>query len=515
MRKLVILTSIALLLLLLRTYKTYCQQFEDKLDELSEYIENARQDWNIPGMAVVIVKNDSIIFNKGFGLTSVDNGNAIDGNTIFAIASLTKTFTASAVATLVDSHKIDWDNKVIEYLPYFQLYDPYVTYSMTIRDLLCHRCGLETFSGDLLWFETNYNSEEVIRRARFLKPKYGFRAHYGYSNIMFSAAGEITTKVCNEKWSDYVKHTFLEPLGMKRTSFSVSQLKDMENVAMPHIKFDNEMVTYPYMKWDNITPAGGINSTTNDLAQWLICNMNNGIYKGKQIISDNSFYELTSAQTVMPIFKGSKNLWPGIHFKAYGLGWELFDFNGHKIMAHSGGSVGMTSRIVIMPDEKFGFAILTNSINYLFMALSYHILELYTGEPTKNWSEVFQYINKLNIEHREKENEKIEANRNSNAKPSCAIEDFAGVYESKLYGNAKVELSEGKLLLKLLPAPKLIGELTHWHYNTFKIKLRNSPFLPEGFVSFKLDKDGRPEEMQIDIPNPDFDFTELDFVKPK
>ncbi|PIQ22558.1 MAG: serine hydrolase, partial [Cytophagales bacterium CG18_big_fil_WC_8_21_14_2_50_42_9] len=204
------------------------------LNRLDAYYQQALKDWQVPGMAIALVKNDSVIFAKGYGVLNAQTGGPVDANTLFGIASNTKAFTAAALAMLVDEGKIKWDDPVVKYLPYFQLYNPYVTQAITIKDLLSHRVGLATFSGDLLWYNTTYSREEIIRRARFLQPVYGFRDGYGYSNLMFIAAGQVIETVAGQSWESFIQQRFFQPLGMTRSYTSVRDLAGKTNVATPH-----------------------------------------------------------------------------------------------------------------------------------------------------------------------------------------------------------------------------------------------------------------------------------------
>jgi len=228
------------------------------LQKLETYIQKCMTDWEIPGMAVGIIKNDSLIFAKGFGVREINKPDKVDANTMFGIASNTKAFTAAALATLVDEGKIKWDDKVTDYIPYFEMYDPFVTHEFTIRDLLCHRSGLATFSGDLVWDASNYNREEIIRRIKYLKPVYSFRSHYGYSNLLVLTAGEIIPKVTDKSYDDYVKEKFFEPLGMTASNTSITNHANYKNLAIPHAKNNGKTVTVKYISWDNIAPAGAL-----------------------------------------------------------------------------------------------------------------------------------------------------------------------------------------------------------------------------------------------------------------
>lgn len=503
------------LFLLISFFNSYAQ--EDKgidFKQLDKYLQKSLDEWKIPGMAVAIVQGDSIAFAKGYGIREFGKPDKVDTKTLFAVASNTKSFTSAALSQLVEKGIITWDDKVIDYLPYFQLYDPYVTNEMTIRDLLCHRTGLETFSGDLLWYETNYTAEEVIKRAKYLKPTYSFRSHFGYSNIMFSVAGEILKTISEKTWEDYVRTEFFNRLGMSNSLLSISEIKLDENIAIPHhSELSKPHLPIKYMAWDNVAPAASIISNVEDMSKWLIMHMNEGVYKADTILNENQIWEMQTLHTPNSSSKSWSKNFPTKHFAGYGLGWSLFDYQGVKVVGHGGGADGMISQSMFVPEADFGMIVLTNNINYLPAALMYHVLEDYFGKPTKDWSSFYYNIFKYFADMDKKEYEKKQKSRVLKTKPSLNLKDYVGTYGGELYGNAEVRLEDGKLVLDFLPSDILIGDLSHWHFDTFVIKLRNSPTLPEGTVNFILGTDGKVEELRVDIPNPDFYFTELEFKK--
>ncbi len=481
---------------------------------LDEYLAKSLKEWKIPGMAVAVVQGDSIAFAKGYGIREFGKKGKVNSKTLFAVASNTKSFTSAALSQLVDEGKLNWDDKVIDYLPWFRMYNNYVTGEMTVRGLLCHRSGLKTFSGDLLWYETNYSQDEVIKRARFLKPEYGFRAHFGYSNIMVSAAGRIIPEITGDSWQNYIHTHFFKPLGMSSSLLSVKELKGKTNVAMPHhVAEGKDPLPIDYMQWDNVAPAAAVISDVEDMSRWLIMQMNDGIYKGDTILSANQIFEMHSTQTPDNVNPGWLSYFPGKHFSTYGLGWSLFDYKGVKVINHSGGADGMISQTMIVPEKKIGIVVLTNSVNYLPTALMYYVLDDYFGNPEKDWSAFFLRVKNFMDNLDKKDREKAEKERNPNTKPALTLKEYTGTYGGDLYGNAEVRLEKGHLVLDFLPSEVLIGDLSHWQYETFKIKLRNSPTLPEGTVTFILGKNGKANELKVDIPNPDFDFTELKFKK--
>ena len=489
------------------------QEIEQRLDSI---FAKAIKQWDIPGMSVGIVKNDTIALLKGYGITDVTNPQKVDENTIFAIASNTKTFTSTAIAMLVEEGKLNWDDKVADYLPYFRLYDPYVTQYMTVRDLLCHRSGLETFSGDLIWYGSNYSREEVVKRAKYLKPKYDFRTQFGYSNIMFIAAGEIFPKVSDFTWDEFIQSRLIKPLGMTRTFLSVNDLKELENIAMPHAYHNEENVKIGYLNWDNIGAAGAINSSAKDMCNWLNLQLNNGRFKGAKIVGEKELEEIKIPHINSRIGKGSRAIWPSKHFDAYGLGLQMMDYKGYQIFMHGGGADGMVSRTVFVPELDFGFVILTNNGNSLPYALMYTILDEYIGvEKKHDWVDMFLEFRESSQERAKRLAYADEQKRVPNTQTTLPLEKYTGIYTSRMYGDVEVTINNNQLIVQFKETPIFKGYLKHWHYNTFEIEMKKVISLPKGKCSFIIDEMGEVEEMRIDIPNPDFDFTELKLMKQK
>ncbi len=489
------------------------------LSQLETYCVESMKDWKIPGMAVAIVKDGKIAMAKGFGVKEFSKPEKVDEMTLFAIASNTKAFAAATLAILVDEGKIKWDDRVRDYLPYFKLYDPYVTEEMRINDLLCHRCGLGTFSGDLLWYETPYTTEDVIKRAQYLKPTFGFRSGYGYSNIMFMAAGEVVAAATGKKWKDFVEERIFNSLRMQATHVGTSELKKYSNVATPHyVTPDGETMTIPYTSSDTMSSAGGINSNVFEMAQWITMLLNNGTFNDSRILSEDRIEEMWASHTVIPVSRSGKELFPTTHFRCYGLGWGLADYRGHKIVTHSGGLDGMISRVAMVPEIKLGLVVLTNSMNSLPSALMYRIIDAYLGVTPKDWSHIFLKRSEQGIERDKKRIAEIKetAAQTKTAYPELNLEDYVGRYGGPMYGDATVALEKGALVLNFLPAPVFISDLTHMHYDTFLLKLRNNfSFIPYGIgtAQFIRDPQGKVVEMKVDIPNHDFFFTELELKK--
>lgn len=472
------------------------------------------EQWNIPGMAVAIIDDGEVVLSKGYGVKNIDTKEPVDEHTIFAVASNSKAFTAAALAQLVDEGEIKWDDKVQDYLPWFQLYDPYVSANLTIRDLLCHRSGLATFSGDLLWYGSSHSREEILRRARHLEPAYGFREAYGYQNIMFLAAGEIIPVVTGKSWEDYIQEEFLNPLGMNNTLYSVNQFTPETNLASPHNEVNGKNRAIEWVNWDNIAPAGALISSVNDMSKWLQLQLNEGVWGADTLYSARNAKEMWTVQTPQSVSSWSAETFPGKTFAGYGLGWELSNYRGHKVVAHGGGYDGMISRTLMVPSEGIGVVILTNNINFLSYGLGYQILDGLLGAKDGNdYGALLLEFKKAGEEEDKANKAKEEEERIPDTQPSLELSEYAGTYEDKMYGKLEVRVIGDQLAFQFVPTPLFRGTLRHWHYDTFQLNWGTQMMLPSGKAQFGLNAEGRVSTLDIDVPNPDFDFTELKFKK--
>lgn len=483
-----------------------------KLAEINAYANQVLKDQNQPGMAIAVVKNDKTIFAQGYGVRELGKPDKVDENTIFAIASNSKAFATASIAILIDEGKIGgWDDKVSKYLPEFRLYDPYVTNELTIRDLVSHRVGLDTFSGDLLWYETVYTGDEILRRLQKLKPVRGFRSGFGYQNLMFIAAGRIVEKVSGKTWGAFVEERILQPLGMTRTVTTIKNLPD--NSAFPHNKSGGKLRVLHRGNVDGAAAAAGLNSSVADMTKWIRLQLNRGEFEGKRIFSAKQSWEMHQPAMILPISEAAAKNMPSRHFNAYALGWNVFDYQGRKIVTHSGGLDGMLSRTVLIPEENLGFVILTNGESRAFDIMFKKILDVFTDAPKRHYNAEALKSAETAKKAEAEAAAKIDAVRVKNTKPSLVPANYAGKYTDELYGDAVVSNENGKLVLRFVQSPNFVADLEHWHYDTFQIKWRPSVAydFPRGFVTFTIDKTGKTDEMKIDQPNNDFWFYELNF----
>ncbi len=489
--------------------------------QLDAYFAQALKDWNVPGMAVAIVKDGKVVLAKGYGVRELGKPDPVDADTLFAIASNTKAFTATAVAMLVDDKKLSWDDRVVDSLPYFQLYDPYVTSDIRIRDLLSHRSGLGTFSGDLVWYGTSYSREDVLRRARYLKQASPFRSRYGYQNLMFIAAGEVVAAAAGTSWDRFVKARILDPLGMTRTVTTLADVQRATNVATPHAGTYAPLRAYPWRSWDSCGPAASVVSSASDMAKWIAVQLDGGAAGGKRLFSEAAQRAMWTPHvsfttdpnpSVPPV--GSAPPRMPVHFRGYGLGFSLSDYRQHFVAEHGGAADGMFSHVTLVPEEKLGFVILTNSDTGLSSALSYTILDAYLGGDGRDWSQLYLARARQSAEEKARARDAVEKARVAGTKPSLALEKYAGTYVSTLYGEARVAVENGSLVLRLVPAPEMAADLSHWHYDTFALTWRTPfPWFGNGRAQFVVDQDLAVTEIKLDVPNDDFWFYELELKR--
>jgi CubicO group peptidase (beta-lactamase class C family) len=484
------------------------------LGSLDAYFAEVREDWQVPGFAVAIVKDDQVVFAKGYGVRELGKNEPVDEHTLFAIASNSKAFTSAALAKLVDEGKITWTDRVIDHLPYFKLYSPYVTREMRIRDLLSHRSGLGTYSGDIVWYGTSYSREEVLRRISNLEPAGEFRADYGYSNVMFLAAGQIIPAVTGMSWDEFVEAEFFDPLGMERTVTSIDSLPTRTNVATPHGERDGQVMTFPWYSWDNAGPAASIISSVSEMAKWIQLQLNRGTWNGKTYFSESQSRTMWTPQMSFRVGASYAERYPTVNFRGYGLAWGLMDYRGRMIASHGGAADGMYSRVVLVPQENLGIVILTNSMTSMQTALSYRILDAYLGGEERDWSAEFLVDHRRGKERWAERWAQWERDRIPNTTPSLELGEYTGTFGGALYGDATVELENGTLVLRMLPNPDLVGDLTHWHHDTFLIQWRHEfPWFDDGWAQFVFNRNGKVVEMKLDVPNEDFWFDELEFRK--
>lgn len=474
---------------------------DNVLHGLENLIQDTMPGWEIPGLAIGVIKDDDLVFAQGFGQREIGTGQPVDENTIFAIGSNTKAFTATALGLLVQEGKLSWDDPVLQYLPGFQLFDPYVTREIRVRDLLCHRSGLPTWGGDLLSYGSTYTQDEILHRIRHIPLTLKFRSDYGYSNMMFSAAGKIIAVVAQSSWEEFIKQRLFQPLGMTRSSTSINQLADADNIAMPHEKISGQIQSLPYRNLDNHHPAGAINSTVIDMIQWLRFQLNNGQVGEEQLLKASILEETHTPHTLNPLTPEMKKLMPipTNHFRAYGLGWGLMDYQGQFVIIHSGGVDGMLSMTAMLPEINLGIVILTNKLpHYLPSTLFFHIVDAYLDAPTCDWNKSWHTLDQNLEEKKAEKKKKFEEARVQDTQPTLSLAEYAGTYTSSIYGKAQVTHEDERLLIQLSAHPSICGQLEHWHYDTFLCRWTD-PVFDKSIMPFAIDRNGKVKSFKLSV----------------
>ena len=468
---------------------------KDPLDGLSAYVEQMRQDWKVPGLALAIVKDDSVIFSRGFGIRELGKPDPVDEHTMFAIASCSKAFTATLVGMLASDGKLAWDDRVADRMPGFQVFDPYVTRELTLRDLLSHRSGLSR--GDGLWYGTAFTRDEVVQRVRYLQPSWSFRSTYGYQNIMFTAAGEIAAKAAGTTWDRLVREQIFLPLGMLETNTSVTALEGLANVATPHEEIHDTIQVIGWRNVDNIGGAGSINSTVADMAQWVRLQLRDGRLGDRRIVDSAVIAETHSPHTVIPRTGLLQKLVPEGHFYAYGMGWFLQDYRGRMLIQHGGNLDGMSAYVALMPEEGVGFVMLSNlSGSPLRTPLQYRIFDAFIGGGGRDWSREWKLATDSIVKEGKEREAKIDSSRITGTEPSLPVERFAGTYRHRMYGDFTLAIEDDKPVLRQGPA--FVGDLDRWHFDTYRITWRDRS-LGRDFVTFRLDPKGEPSEAVLGL----------------
>jgi len=483
-----------------------------QLDSLDLFIDQLIEDFDVPGLSIGIVQNDSIIYARGFGTREINKAKSVNANTIFAIGSISKSFTALTLGILVDEGKINWDDKVTSYLPYFELYDSYVTSHFTIRDLLTHRSGLKDVSGGTLWYHSDLSRVDIIKKFKYLKAISGFREKTAYQNIMYMAAGEIVREVTGQEWDSFLKLRVFDKLGM-RNSTSISSVRESnDNLAQPHIWNENyDKVSIKQEKMNNLAAAGSIYSSANEMNNYMRLLLNDGVFEQDTILGKEVLNEIFKPQVLYPI-----NGPPfGNEFSSYGFGWWLTPIDGHKVIEHSGGVDGMSANLFMVKDLNIGAVILSNSskepASFLLKAKLMEMI--FDDESFDIYERVKTFRDKRLESNKSTSNQKMKID---GTRPSLETGLYAGVYNDKMYGQILIkELEEKELEIAFTHSSVFKGKLKHWHFDTYQIDWYDIR-VPNGYLTFKFNSDREIIGFDIDQDNLlDVDFGELDIKRSK
>jgi CubicO group peptidase (beta-lactamase class C family) len=491
-----------------------------QLQDFGAYVDSARKTFDVPGIAVAIVKDGKMVMEQGFGLREIGKPAQVDAHTLFAIASNTKAFTAAALQQLDEQGKLKMDDRVIDHLPWFRMSDPYVTHEMRIRDLLAHRSGLSLGAGDLLyWPPTSYSTKEVVERLRDVPIRNGFRSGYAYDNVLFAVATLVIEQASGQSYADYVRAHLFKPVGMDESLIDMTALKPGMDVAMGHAKADfKDLKPVPPMAWLNDPGAGGIYASVHDMAKWMNVQLAGGALpamgtdgKPLRLFSEDSQRQMWSVLT--PIKTGKPpipELAPLVpNFSGYGESWFLSDYRGNKLVWHTGGWPGMVSRVTLVPGLHLGVVVLTNAESgAAFNAVTYRVLDAYLNPETKtDWVAAYDKSVKKAEAKSDDSYAKHVAARDKASKPSLALAKYAGTYRDPWYGDVIVSHENGKLRLRFSKTAQLVGTMTPWQHDTFTVHWDDRSLNADAFVTFTLDMDGHITQARMQPVSPMTDFS--------
>ena len=469
------------------------QAQSDPLSGFDEYVTRALAQWRVPGVAVAVVRGDSVVLVRGYGVKEAGRPEPVTARTMFEIGSTSKAFSAALIAMLVDEGRLDWDDRVADRLPGFALKDPFVTRQVTLRDLLSHRTGLV---GGFNAYVTAPRAE-VVRRTRFLDPVIPFRSRYEYSNPLYATAGEVAATVAGKPWERMLEERITGPLGMRQTTTDIGRFFDSTrfshcfycalpartpsiadarpgtDVAMPHVLRNDSVMVIPWQSYDNAVSAGSVISSVTELAQWLRLLLAEGRYGGRELIKPATFREMLRPQSVLrPTgwIAMVDSLSPSTHFWSYGLGWRMNDYRGRKVVWHTGGIVGFLAYVGLVPDERLGIVVLSNGdLGYelLPQSLALRITDLYLGAPVRDWSSELFAAMAADRQRQAESEARLVASRVTGTRPSRPLEQLAGRYRSDLFGDAIVSPAGDRLNFRIVDGAE--GVLQHWNYDVFRL----------------------------------------------
>ncbi|HET7620909.1 MAG TPA: serine hydrolase [Gemmatimonadaceae bacterium] len=453
---------------------------------LDRYVARAARDWDVPGLAIAVVKGDSLVFAKGYGVIEQGKPARVDEHTRFAIGSTTKAMTVTALAMLADEGKLSFDDRVIDHLPNFRLHDAWATRELTIRDLLTHRTGLP--GTDLLWIFDSYPADEIFRRIRYVEPESSFRSHWEYQNVMYALAGAIVEEASGMSWADFLRKRIFEPLGMTETIPLVAELPGKPNVAVPHAEEGDSVRVVSIRTTDPVAPAGSVWSSVHDMSIWMRFVLDSGRVGDKRLVKPETFREM-----VAPEMRAPMNEYPALqlsrpHFFSYAIGWFVQDYQGETVWMHTGSIDGMSAIIGLLPGQRAGVYVLANLDHAeLRHALMYRVFDMYEGNQPRDWSAELHKLFADRGARMDAARAKRDSSRAKNTHPTLPLAKYVGTYNDSTYGNVDITLAGDALRFRFVKGDA--QPLEHLEYDSFQAKAKNT-LEPDPMVSFVLDGSG-------------------------
>jgi CubicO group peptidase (beta-lactamase class C family) len=502
---------LSIMLALLMVISAYSQPITSP--EIDSLVNLTMKVFNVPGIAVAVVKDDKVIHMKGYGVSSIATGKKTDENTLFAIASNSKAFTSAALGILIDEGKLTWNTRVIDIIPEFRLYNPYVTEDFNIKDLLTHRSGLGLGAGDLMMWpdSASFSRQDIINNLRYLKQTSSFRTKYDYDNLLYIVAGVVVERVSGTTWEEFIEERIMQPLGMTMSAASINRLKDRTNIIDAHVPVNGVLQVVAKHESDVHNPAGGIFSSVADMSRWVIMQMNNGKYGkdfDKQIFSEEVHREMWTPQIIRSL---EENNTYNTRFSMYGLGWGLTDEKGYLQVGHSGTLAGVVTKVTLLPELKLGIIVFTNQqTEAAYNSIMNTIKDSYFG--IKGADRVQELHEKVLHDRAEakKVTDEVWAKIDEQMKKGTTNmnpDRFAGTYTDKWFGDIIISSVNGKLRFNSVKSPRLRGDMLYYTGNTYIVKWDDRTLDADAYVVFALDKDGKPSSITMEAISPLTDFS--------
>jgi len=484
--------------------------------DFDAYVERVRTTFEVPGLAVAVVKDGRVVLAKGYGARALGDTGRVNEHTLFGVASNTKAFTATALGLLVEEGKLEWDAPVLRYLPAFQLWDPYVTRELTVRDLLVHRSGFSLGAGDLLWWPmSTFERNDMNRRLRHIRPATSFRTAYAYDNVLYNVAGELIETVSGQSWEDFVGTRIMARVGMRESSprASAATPRPGANLARTHAPFEGKIVPVRPFTTDNANPAAGITASAADMARWLVVQLDSGrLADGSRLFSPRTARELWTLVTPMPIGAPPADLaFSRPSFQGYALGFNVRDYRGVKMVTHTGGLPGYLSQLTMLPDQKVGVVVLTNmESGGAFNSITRRVLDHDLGVPAArvpDYPAIYRRQEQAGTARADSVVRAAFARRDATSRPSLALEKYAGTYTDPWYGDVTIGLEGGRLVMRFSRPPQLVGELEHFQHGAFVVRWRERDLRADAYVTFALNPDATIERARMEPVSPATDFS--------
>ena len=506
--------------MLLASVTLQAAELPPQLQDFDARVERVRRQFDVPGIAVAIVKDGQVVLERGYGVREQGRPEPVDANTLFAIASNTKAFTAASLSILADEGKLELDDRVVDHLPSFRMSDPYVTGQMRIRDLLAHRSGLSLGAGDLLyWPATTYSTDEVVARLAQVPLKGGFRDRYAYDNILYAVAQQLIERVSGQSYAQFLQARIFDPVGMDGTRFNADHLRPGDAAAIGHAKYDHtQLRTVAPLTWSNNSGAGGLYASAHDMARWMNVQLAGGrLPDGRALFSEARQRQMWSVITPVPIAEPSvPELAPARpDFAGYGEGWSLSSYRGQRLVWHTGGWPGMVSRLTLLPAQKLGVVVLTNQeVGAAFNAITMQVLDAYLQAPATDWTAAYAAAVAKAADQADESWARHVAARDKRSRPSLELSGYAATYRDPWYGDVVLGLEGNKLRMRFAKTPQLVGTLEHWQHDSFIVRWDDRSLNADAFVNFALTADGKVREMRMEAVSPltDFSFDFQDLV---